>query len=63
MRSEHLSIAGNKLGVPRLCSPDSHGAPGVRGAAQAEDGSWLWEEAGCVSGVVPVADQNSLLVP
>ena len=43
--------------------PDSHQAPGVRGAGEAEDGPGLGEEAGGVSGVEPVADDNALLVP
>lgn len=34
----------------------------MRGAAQAEDGSGLWKEADCVSGVVPVAEDDALLV-
>lgn len=46
-----------------LSLPDGHGAPGVRGAAQAEDGSGLGEEAGRVSRVVPVTDHDALLVP
>lgn len=64
-RSEHLLMCENKEpgGVCRLCSPNCHGAPGVRGAAQTEDGSGLWEEADCVSGVVPVAEYDALLVP
>lgn len=44
-------------------SPDGHGAPGVRRAAQAEDGSGLGEEAGRVSRVVPVTEHDALLVP
>lgn len=42
--------------------PHSHGAPGMRGAGQAEDGSALRQEAGRVSGVVPETRHHTLLI-